>query len=237
MIEGLLDLFHTPRCLLCGKQGRQRICAQCLARFEPVDGKICDVCGAPLFDRKTGVCTRCANAPPPFSVSRSVLIYERKARDAIIAAKFKGKSRVLDYLFPFLDKYFTRNNILLDAYAIAPAPGRGSNERIDAAKEMAKMLSETTGIPLTDVLRWKRKTTPQHRLNLQERWENVKDAFEVEDAGKIKGKVILLVDDIYTTGATATNCSKALKEAGALKVKVLTLARRVMKEFRPRRQV
>jgi ComF family protein len=136
-------------------------------------------------------------------------------------------------LFVAFSRYWKKGNINL----IVPIPlhsrkfrSRGFNPSFLLVKEWNFYIKALNGgipvIPVAeDVLIKKRWTEPQTGLGRKERLQNIKNAFDVSDSSKVKGKKILLVDDVYTTGATANECAKVLMRAGAACVDVLTLAR------------
>jgi len=104
-------------------------------------------------------------------------------------------------------------------------PGKQKKRGFNQASELAKELARKKGIPLLGGYLVKVKNTPaQTSLEASERRKNLKGAFAVIQERKIKGKTVLLVDDVYTTGSTIEECSSALIEAGALEVRALTIA-------------
>ena len=100
--------------------------------------------------------------------------------------------------------------------------GRGYNQAGLLAQEMSKHCQKPL---LSDVLKRSKITKPQFLLSKRERLENLKDSFTVKNADKIKGKTVLLVDDIITSGATVSECAGVLKSAGAKKIYAMSLAR------------
>ena len=113
--------------------------------------------------------------------------------------------------------------------AVLPVPMHAARLRkrgLSLAAEAARIVSETWGIPLLSGMLIKaRRTPPQVRLARADRLENVKESFAVSSAEEIHGKILLVVDDVATTGATLNECARTLKEAGARRVYALTLAR------------
>jgi ComF family protein len=111
---------------------------------------------------------------------------------------------------------------------IVPVPLHRSRERtrgFNQAKVLAKMLSRRTGTPLLDCLARIRRTPTQTRFDRVERMENLLNAFKMRKNNSVQGKELILVDDVFTTGSTANECARILKKAGAVSVRVLTIAR------------
>jgi ComF family protein len=159
---------------------------------------------------------------PPYARVIAYGLYEGVLKEAISRFKFYGLrrlSRPLGGLLPNLP--------IPEADAIVPVPltAKGLRQRgFNQSLLIARVVSKKTGIPLNiDTLFKIKETPPQVGLSASERHKNLAGAFEVK--GDLKGKRILLVDDVVTTGATAAACSKALLKAGAQEINVLTIAR------------
>lgn len=194
----------------------------CWTGIEKYSGPSCRVCAKPLISEYAHVCGDCVSNPPPFSSVVCYGIYSDNLATAINIMKFSGIKR--------LSKSLARLLLELDipdSDVIMPVPmtkrallKRGFNQSLLVAKEV----SIKKGIPIDiDSLQKRKDTFPQVGLKAEERLKNLKGAFSVE--GDVKGKRILLLDDVMTTGATLQECSKALLKAGAVDVKGLVLAR------------
>ena len=195
----------------------------------------CKICGLP-FDYEVEEelqCGLCLQKPPDFDQARSVFQYEGKGRRLILALKnnrsfvgFSALSRLMltpkiqfdhiDMIIPvplhplrLLRRRFNQSSLLADAYATA-------------LRQTGKKLNVENA-----VLKRVRNTVSQGRLGRKKRYQNVRTAFEVTRSGrkKVDGKTILLIDDVYTTGATLNACAASLKAAGAKHVYALTLSR------------
>jgi len=169
----------------------------------------------------------------PFSSARSIGVYEGALLDAIHRFKYNGKTSLAKPLVTIMDRSITSNKIAgLSVHScdlIVPVPlhktrlkERGFNQSLLLARELARLYNLSM-----DYLNLKRIRATDHQVNLKgkDRLINVKGAFAVEDKVAFKDKKVLLIDDVYTTGATIVECSKVLKRAGAKNVDVLTLAR------------
>ena len=215
------------------------ICENCSGTFMAIESPICSTCGV-VFESREGEdhhCGECLNAPKKFKIARSAGVYDKVLMAAIHCLKYKEKIQLARplgvILFMTFCRYWNKGNINL----IMPVPlhrrkfrSRGFNASFLFVKEWTYITKALNGslpvIPVAgDILVRKRWTEPQTGLGRKERLQNIKNAFGVRDSSKIKGKKILLVDDVYTTGATANECAKVLIRAGAARVDVLTLAR------------
>ncbi|MBW1958329.1 MAG: ComF family protein [Deltaproteobacteria bacterium] len=215
------------------------LCPNCTSGFLPVESPKCSRCGMMFKSRegKDHICGECLDSPKRFQMARSAGIYKDTLMAVIHCFKYKGKiqlSRPLGtLLFAAFVSFWDKMNIDL----IVPVPlhskklrMRGFNPSFLLVKDwvsIAKFLNvRLPDIPVNiDVLTRRRWTEPQTGLGRKERLANIKNAFNINNDSKIAGKRILLVDDVYTTGATVNECSKVLLKGGAGRVDVLTLAR------------
>jgi competence protein ComFC len=176
----------------------------------------------PFSSEYSTACGQCLKKPPPFSKVIEYGLYEGVLAEAINQIKFHGLKRLskpLGRLMLSLD-FPEVNGIVPVPLTIKGLRARGFNQSL----LIARFLSKEMRIPLLiDVLFKKKETHPQIGLSAKERLLNLKNAFETK--GNIENLSILLVDDVMTTGATVTECSKALMKAGAREVFVLVLAR------------
>ncbi len=195
----------------------------------------CTVCGMPFASGEPGthLCGVCITRRQYFTKARALGLYEGSLQEAIHRWKYEGKT----YLTPFFAKWMVEGLYrhwkadLFDLLIPVPLHKQRLRERgFNQALFLVKELSDRTGIPyLKRVLQKKRPTVPQANLSGEEREKEVRGAFLVIAREKVEGKSILLVDDVYTTGATVRECSKVLIAAGAGRVNVLTLAHAIKK--------
>jgi ComF family protein len=229
-----LDLLFPPLCHCCRafipEPGAVRLCSDCLARAVPIGEPLCTRCGRP-FATAGGIdhpCGPCSLAPPPFVAARAALRYEQSVRDLIHRFKYGYRvhlRRPLGLLAaPRLDDFATG----FGADLILPVPlhvkrlrQRGFNQ----ALLLAELFAHRWGLPVSrNNLQRTRWTEPQVNLSAAERADNVKGAFSLENPGEMRGKRVLLVDDVYTTGSTVKECSRVLLEAAGAQTAVLTIA-------------
>lgn len=202
------------------------VCAACWSEISRYTGSSCRVCATPFLPSEYAeICSSCLKKAPPFTRVINYGLYKGVLAGAINHLKFHGLKR--------LAKPLGRLLIGLDLSGmdgIVPVPlsikrlrERGFNQSL----LIARVISKEIGVPLLmDVLFKRRETPPQISLSAKERLVNLRNAFEVK--GDLKGLRLLLVDDVITTGATVTECSKRLMKAGAREVVVVSLARSSM---------
>lgn len=212
-IEKILDLIFPPVCGICNKEINTYLCGKC----EKEINKITCV-GENRYDNKY------------FSTHMYLFKYEGIIRNKIISYKFNDKP----YLYKTFCEIFVKNKKVcefLKKYDIIISVPmykkkknqRGYNQSELIAKETAKKVENIEY--RNDILIKIRNTAKQSSLNKEQRKENLKNAYVVNNNEYILNKNILIFDDIYTTGSTANECAKMLKEAGAKDVGILTIAR------------
>lgn len=232
-IRSVRDLVLPPHCLACeravDRQGT--ICPGCWSKVRFVEKPFCAVLGSP-FSYDLGPDALSADAianPPAFDRARSAVLYDDLARRLIQGLKFSDRTD----LAPWLADWMIRaSDGLLDESAwIVPVPlhpwrlfGRRFNQSAELARHMAKA-SGLTYRP--DVLARIRRTRQQVGLKARERQRNVQGAFLVPPKAKpeVRSRHIVLIDDVYTTGATLQACARALRRAGAAQIDCITFAR------------
>ncbi len=220
-------LHPVNTCTKNGKENEISFCPACLGEVVFITDPICPVCGLPFSSQMAGChkCPRCEKKINNFHIARGMGNYYGKLLKAIHLFKYGGKKNIGKILGKMLAQY----PLDFSAYdLIVPVPlhikklrERGFNQAVLLCREIEKRHS----VPLEiSSLKRVRYTESQVGLNEDERVKNIKGAFEVRD-GVFKGLKTLLVDDIFTTGATVNECSRVLRKAGIDSVDVLTLAR------------
>jgi ComF family protein len=220
-----LDWVYPPRCGGCGSRG-SRFCNQCLQETQVISPPICTVCGCSLAS--PGICWNCRTNPPEFTALRSWAYFSGPLRDALHRLKYKRDVALGDALAQPLIRLLAATDWVIDLITAVPAGVNRQAERgYNQAALLARPIALSRGVPLRlGVLKKLRETRSQVGLSVQERLRNVKNAFQA-DTGSVQGKRILLVDDVATSGATVAACTRALCQAGARQVFVLTLAHAV----------
>lgn len=224
----------TTRCPICASltdRADGELCRHCAEELAPRTGGYCPRCGDIFGDHNTPptLCGECHTTPPPWDRLHFHNIHAGPLRDLILSYKFNngiGRTRLLSTLaLEALKKDETR---IPDV--IIPVPlhnkrllWRGYNQSTEIALAVGKALDRPV---LKNGLIRTRNTKPQTRLGMQERQANIKDAFKAK-ADSVKGASVLLVDDVYTTGATMQECARTLRKAKVAGVDVLVLARAI----------
>lgn len=233
------DVLFPATCLGCheitGQQGT--LCPKCWSSVRFIERPYCEVLGTPFsLDHGDGAISGDALAdPPPFRRLRSVAAYGDVARKLVQSLKYQDRTD----LAPWMAVWMARagGELMRDAAVIVPVPlhpMRYLSRRFNQSAELARALSRHSGVAFDPaILLRPKKTRQQVGLGSNERQDNVRGAFAVAETQKIKvaGKSVLLVDDVYTTGATVKAASKTLMKAGAAHVDVLTFARVVPGDF------
>ena len=233
--QKLEDLILPPICLLCGRskvEARHNFCFACWHKARFITKPYCAITGVPFsFEWEEGTLSRKAQLfPPLYDHARAVLRYEGVfARPLILRLKYGDRPELARYVVPWLVR--ATQDIIAGCDYIVPVPlhwRRLWQRRFNQAAELARALSKATHTPYApDVLYRTRYTPPQIGLSRVKRKSNVRGAFVVNAKwrAKIKDKHLILIDDVFTTGATTESCVKALRAAGAKRIDVAVLAR------------
>lgn len=230
--RGLADLLLPPACMACNEPVRKprSLCGPCWSRLPAITGTCCTRCGIPLpleWQAETH-CLACVHEPPPFQHARAPYLYEGPARQLILQFKH-GRERWAEPLAIAMHR--AAPGWLMPDRLLVPVPlhrwrlaARGYNQALVLARALAAFgPCEVAPDWLVRV-----KNTPGTQgLKRAQRQRNVVGAFRVRPqmAARLKGRHIILIDDVMTTGATAAACARVLRRAGAAQVDVLTYAR------------
>jgi competence protein ComFC len=217
-----LDLLFPPACGGCGKTGT-RWCTDCQANVSNVMGPLCDVCGLP--QAREGVCNKCVNTPPRYKFLRSWAVYDSPVRDALLKLKYRRNMALGDALSTQIAEFFGGLGWPVDVVVPIPLGRKRKKERgYNQVVMIAIPLAQKLGIPcLSKAMVRAKETRSQVGLSAEERLKNVDGAFQASPI--VRGKAVLLVDDVATTGATLSSGAEALYSAGAMDVYAFTVAR------------
>lgn len=223
----LLDFLYPPHCPVCGKMTeRGLICPKCRDALHPVGEHYCLKCGKPIGSREE-YCGDCARTTHVFEQCRSLYSYHGAVKTSLYRLKYSNRreyARFFGYeMATMFERWIRRCNITM----LVPIPLHPQKQRLrgyNQAAVLACAAADRLGIPMDEsVLIRVRNTRPQKRLDDAERRKNMQNAFcAVRQMGPEER--ILLIDDIFTTGATADAAAAALKAAGAGAVFVCTVA-------------
>jgi len=246
--EAVEQLFLPAECLLCRallsfRDSARLVCDVCRHRWRPVRAPWCPRCGQPepLFGR----CRLCAEWPAAFGRARSAVWLEGGARDAVHALKYGGLPRIATDLAAAMAGLDVPG---LDSGLLVPVPlgrARLRNRGYNQSERLARALGRRWGRPVVDLLVRTRDTAAQTALTPEARLANVAGAFQVrigdcglristerlESAIRNPKSAIILVDDVFTTGATLAEAARALDQAGARTVSAVTFGRAVVPDF------
>jgi competence protein ComFC len=230
-----LAFLYPEVCQVCGNQratpAESFLCPKCRASVKPIRRPFCEMCGLPFQGAITNAfkCANCQNHHWAFSSARAAVI----AKDAVLEIIHQYKYRHALWFEPFLA------HLLIDCAVpelalgrwdyIVPIPLHPTKQRereFNQAERLARRLSRATGITVSmKLLRRTLPTKTQTLLTREERLANVSKAFTPVTGTRVEGKRIVLVDDVFTTGATTGSCARVLRSMGAAEICVWTVAR------------
>ena len=230
LLEKAVNLIFPNVCVSCECiiDKNYDLCDECDKKINFLTKHYCNVCGTVISDN-IYTCGKCIASPPPFKVLISAFVYDQHSKNMIINFKFFDN---LNYVKTYVKWMHQANwDIFQDAEIIIPIPlhkmrllKRKYNQAALLARKLSK-LSNLFYIPFA--IKRPRHTTPQAGLSLKQREKNLKRAFKISNKEIIKNKIVILVDDVVTTGATVRSCSQEILNSGAREVRVLSLARTI----------
>lgn len=226
------DLAMPPVCLSCQVRlvDHHALCPACWSTIEFIRPPLCDRLGVPLpFGVGERVVSAAAAAnPPPYDRARAVGVYSGRLKTLVHDFKFRDRQDLRRLFVRLMLEVGTP--FWADTDVIIPVPlhrARLLKRRFNQAALLAKAVSQQTGVPFAPrLLQRTRATAQQVGLTRLQRKDNVRGAFSVPaaSAGELQNAHVVLIDDVITTGATASACARALRQAGARQVDVLALA-------------
>ena len=220
-LVALADMFYPERCVGCGRRSSDVLCRECFEALPRVGSPVCGRCGLPTAFA-TFVCEGCKIVDFGFESARAPLRYEGVGKEIVHALKYRGYKKVVGKLaVPLMlqvlgDERFD---------AVVPVPLHRSRLRkrgFNQAELLARGVAEKINATVSDTLKVVRSTRDQVELSAAQRRANVAGAYTA--GGPVRGKV-LLIDDVFTTGATMSACAATLTRAGAREVHALSLCR------------
>jgi ComF family protein len=229
----MLDYALPPRCAACGiiVDEPGTLCAPCWSSIDFIGEPLCATCGTALPAPVGGdaLCGACLAVPPPFERARAVMRYGEVARSIAHRLKYGRRLSLAGVMATHVARLLPED--AREAALLVPVPlhrwriwSRGFNQ----AALIARHVGKRTGVAVeVDLLRRVRNTPPFHALGRRERERIVRGAFALapEARAKLHGRTAILIDDIWTTGSTATACARLLRRSGAARVEILCWTR------------
>ena len=229
----VLDMLYPPLCLACEAPvaGADALCAGCFAVLRPITAPCCPVLGIP-FEISLGPEALSAEAiadPPPFRRARSAVLYNDVARKLVARLKYGDRPELARFCARMMAT--AGRELWSDAPVLVPVPlhrTRQFERRYNQSAELARALARATGLAIDPLLVSRtRQTKQQVGLSADARRRNVSGAFSVraDAVQRLRGKGVVIVDDVVTTGSTVKAVTRALSRAGVDKVDVISFAR------------
>lgn len=229
------ELVYPPRCPSCQTYvaADGNFCAECFHKLRMIDAPMCACCGIPfvIAVEADTRCPECLDTPPEFDAARAALVYDTVSAPLVAALKFHDQWASLERYVQLMLR--AGKPLFEGSELLVPVPlhwRRLLRRKFNQSALLAYGLARETRIAcVPEMLQRVVYTKPQMRMTRAQRLRNVKHAFSVPEKmhEMLRNKVVVLVDDVVTTGATANACAKALKSAGARQVRVIALARTV----------
>jgi ComF family protein len=235
-LDALVSLVFPAPCRICEatllEAGRIPVCAECLAMLAPFAGPMCGQCGRPFGAHMAGAntpCHLCRRGVYAFDVARSYAPYNDAMVRAMVLLKYHAVTPLGDWFGARLAEMAAGEPETFAADAVVPVPLHPLRQRergFNQAELIARPLARRLGLPLSPLLLVRTKPRPDKlKLTRRERWETVRGAYAVQQGSQVDKLRVLLVDDVFTTGATLDACARVLRQAGAARVIGITVAR------------
>jgi ComF family protein len=194
------------------------VCCRCRALLVPLTGRRCPQCGMPLLVEE-GRCTRCRAAGYAFASSAAIFVYRGTVRDLVIALKSGGRRRLARLFAPLIAAAL---EALHPGADVVPVPSRPGRATPDAVELLCRELERRHGTRVRRMLR-RGPGAAQKSLSYPERLRNLQGRIRMARGAHAVGSLVLL-DDVFTTGATLDACARTLLAAGAARIDAVTLA-------------
>lgn len=229
-VKSTLERALFPRDVTCDNCGEELVedtryclCGDCIEKLPFIGEHRCEICGVKLFDEAM-YCIRCENQEFVFEKNRSPFLYDGIIKKLVYKLKFDNKPYLAETLGKFMADEYKKSEMRDEIVVFVPMTEAEEKKRgYNQAELLASTVAKELGLPLLPALMKTKNTHQQKELNAKEREQNLEGAF-ICVFSQVKNRKILLIDDVFTTGATANVCSKVLLKAGAKSVDVLTIA-------------
>lgn len=244
-LDSFASLLFPAPCLLCEETllsaTRLPVCRNCLSEMKPLCGPLCGICGRPFIssvvtDVAQPLCHLCRRGVYSFDFARSFAAYHERMVRAIVQLKYNSVTPLGDWFASNLANLMAAEPGRWAADVIVPVPLHSARLRergYNQADLIAKPLARRLGLPLRSYLLVRTRPRPDRlKLTRRQRWQTVHGAYQMRSDAEVDNLRVLLVDDVFTTGATLDACARALLKGGAKKVMALTVAR-VVSDWTP----
>jgi len=205
LVDSVLGLIFPPKCEVCKRPGSANLCPDCFSKIK-------------FMKPHLGI--------------YSAGVYEGALREAVTRFKFHKRKNLAHPLGVLLVQYLSQTPLKIEELdMIVPVPLHPSRHRergFNQAELLAEVVAKYHELPVIKAIKRTKNTKANFDLPRDERLTNVAEAFEISQEGQVENKRILLLDDIYTTGATIAECCKILKTGGAKRVEIVTLSRAML---------
>ena len=234
LFEAAAGLIYPPHCAACGEPLGRRgavLCRSCSRSRARLTGPRCAVCGQPFGGAATDDfrCMNCGDLDLEFEFATAAYRCRGVVRELVHQFKYGRRLHLRHLLARMLCEGMREprvKRIGVDAIVPVPLhPARQRHREFNQAEVLARLAGARLQLPVMDCLRRRRFTPTQTHFHREERFRNLRDAFATGRTEDLAGKHLAVVDDVLTTGSTADACARALKEAGAATVVVITVAR------------
>jgi ComF family protein len=230
LLSHIIDYILPYRCASCSEltDGQNGVCSQCFQKLNFITLPYCNVCGFPFefAIEEQFFCAKCIALPPKYDLSRSLFKFDQKSKNLVHAFKYSDQTNNAKMFAKLLLARYQKEIQNIDV--VVPVPMhkwkrvfRNYNPAQILALELAKFIDKPM---IPDVLVKQKWTISQIGLSKSKRSKNLDGSIKLRDRHSVKGKTILLVDDVKTTGATSNLCSQVLKKAGATSVTLVTIS-------------
>jgi len=227
-----VNLFYPLRCSACKEDlnplSKTGVCGFCAASIRRNPRPYCGICGRPV-NHDGDTCSECAKLDLRFDRAYSACLYEDRVKELIHKLKYGSGSSLINFFSGIMMDFLKDNREItqgVEAITYVPLDRARMRERgFNQSRLLARGIAKQLDIPLINAIKKISRTRHQNELSREERLINLRGAFKARKGIDLNGKVIMLVDDIMTTGATLSECSKALRNSGVKEIRCLTLAR------------
>ena len=234
MFQGISDLLYPHNCLLCHRylnslQKNLALCSSCLSTIEFNHPPFCRKCSRHLTDGSQSHCDDCLRKDFLFDCAWAPCFYNETMRKLIHLFKYGNKTSLrhcfTEMILSFLENHPAQGHSFDLLVPIPLHPVRLRERGYNQSAILAQGIAQRLNLPICNQnLIRTRHTQNQARVNPKNRFTNIHDAFRIKHSAQVKEKSVLLVDDLLTSGTTASEAARVLKESGARRVGVLTLA-------------